>query len=85
MNIYKQLKKGLQGNYMKDTKEEAVQRELEVCRGCGQPKATGLVVCWHCWMETSLPLKEFDGTFEEWIKIKDFWNDKKELIEREAI
>jgi hypothetical protein len=48
--------------------EERVRIET-VCRGCGEAKETGLMVCWPCfkYREDIVPLKYFNGTFEEWL------------------
>ncbi len=44
---------------------ETQARASEVCV-CGQGKRVGEVVCWTCFKQGTLPLKWFDGTFEDW-------------------
>lgn len=48
--------------------DELKAREETICRGCGSDKETGMVVCWDCFKYRRNPLKEFDGSFTEWVK-----------------
>jgi len=49
---------------------ETIARTETVCRGCNEPKATGLIVCWPCfkYREDIVPFKYFDGTLSEWLQ-----------------
>jgi len=46
---------------------EKQARTMTVCV-CGKPKDVGCEVCWDCFKRGDLPLKYFDGPFEEWQK-----------------
>ena len=40
---------------------------------CGAPKSSGeggCVVCWDCFKGGKIPLKYFNGTFEQWQKAR---------------
>lgn len=54
-----------------DTKLEELARTEETCRGCGNPKTIGLVVCWDCFKYRTdvTPLKYYEGTFPEWLAV----------------
>lgn len=43
-------------------------RRLGFCIGCGKPKPQGLLVCVECWKYGERPLKDYQGSFEEWLK-----------------
>jgi hypothetical protein len=49
---------------------EEVARTETVCRGCGDEKELGLVVCWPCfkYREDVVTFKYFDGTLTEWLR-----------------
>ena len=48
--------------------EEHVRTET-ICRGCGEAKEAGLIVCWICfkYREDIVPFKYFGGTLAEWL------------------
>lgn len=49
---------------------EKQARDMTFCMGCGEGKAVGLVVCWHCfkYREDITPFKYFPGSFADWIR-----------------
>jgi hypothetical protein len=50
--------------------DEQMRTETQ-CRGCGEPKDIGLVVCWICFKyRTDIPvtLKYYQGTLKQWFK-----------------
>lgn len=47
------------------TEEQA--RQLRYCPNCGKPKKVGMVVCWECFKHIDIPLKYYEGSFEEWL------------------
>ena len=49
--------------------QEHVRTET-ICRGCGEAKGTGLLVCWTCfkYREDIVPFKYFRGTLTEWLE-----------------
>ena len=51
------------------TENEA--RNNPFCPGCGKPKNTGLIVCWHCFKtrQDITPLKYYEGTFADWLML----------------
>jgi len=53
---------------LKITEEDRERTEL-YCKGCDNPKAIGLIVCWKCfkYRPDVTPLKYYDGTFKQWI------------------
>lgn len=46
---------------------ELVARGESFCRGCGEDKEVGLVVCWRCFKYSSNPLKYFVGDLNAWL------------------
>ena len=44
---------------------EQSARQIEKCV-CGTIKGAGPLVCWRCFKRVPVPLKDFQGTFEEW-------------------
>jgi hypothetical protein len=41
-------------------------RQEENCIGCGNHKSNNALVCWDCFKYSPVPLKYFNGTFENW-------------------
>lgn len=50
--------------------EQQARNEI-ICRGCGENKEKGLVVCWECfkYREDTVPLKYSNLDFAEWLKL----------------
>ena len=50
---------------------ETKARKLDVCSGCGEFKAVGLIVCWECFKYRTdvKPFKYADMTLLNWLKL----------------
>lgn len=48
---------------------ESHARTLTTCPGCGKPKETGCIVCWHCFKrrEDICPFKYYEGSLADWL------------------
>ena len=52
----------------KDQAEHFPFRQETTCRGCGQPKEVGLLVCWTCFKyRKDNPFKYWKGTLRTWL------------------
>lgn len=49
---------------------QAARRETN-CRGCGNEKSLGMIVCWTCfkYRDDVIPYKYFDGTLQDWLDL----------------
>lgn len=54
-------------NYTEPEMETAARNEL-ICRGCGDEKETGLVVCWKCFKYRQNPWKDSGLDLKSWLQ-----------------
>lgn len=49
---------------------EDLARPETFCRGCGEVKIVGMLVCWNCFKYRTdiTPLKHYKGTFAGWLE-----------------
>ncbi len=52
-----------------DKVSEDQARTEQTCRGCGDDKGLGLVVCWGCFKYRTdfTPFKYYGGTLQDWL------------------
>ena len=42
-------------------------RRSQICKGCGNPKSPGKVICTYCYGSGDSPFKDWRGRFNEWV------------------